>query len=445
MRGHRSLAQTVLLVLPFQIIFRAGEALWPLLLAFWFGRNHGTDVYYLAWAAFSFVGSLVFSAHQDSALVPILAEERLRRPKEVPRLLGSVLAHTCVLGGVLSAFVAAAAFVFFTLKYEGADRVLANAMILPFVLYLVVLSVRTFFATLLATEHHFVIQPVASGLGMMVAIAVLLRGHALVGIGLVPIASLAGELVSLAVLAWFALRVAKVKLVLNLSRTPALLAIAQLMVAAVGGGAITRINPVVDQLMAALTTIAGAGTMLRYSGDLSSVPTSLLQAALLPVLLARLSDQFAKGEHLHARRTVIRTLIVVCSLLAAASVLLYAVREPLVRFVFLRGAMDEEGAARIAAILPYHLIGLAPFGALLVLARAHMAAQNRAVFLRAGIFNAISNVVFNVLLLRAIGLEGLALATSCMQAAVAVFLWVRFIDKLDTPTAGPRGVVATSP
>src|SRR5689334_14915570 len=93
----RSILRTTLLLLPVQIVFRAGEALLPLLLAAWFGRTQATDVYYFSWAVFSFAGSLVFSAYQDSALVPILVEVKARERETLPRVIGSLLAHTLAL------------------------------------------------------------------------------------------------------------------------------------------------------------------------------------------------------------------------------------------------------------------------------------------------------------------------------------------------------------
>src|SRR5690606_13617905 len=107
--------------------------------------------------------------------------------------------------------------------------------------------------------------------------------------------------------------------------------------------------------------------------------TSLLQAALLPVLMSHLSDDFARRDLATIRSTVVRALASVLGILVVASAVLYVVRTPLLRLVFLHGQMDEAGVDRMAAILPYHLLGLAPFGALLVLARAHVATKNGAI------------------------------------------------------------------
>ena len=177
--------------------------------------------------------------------------------------------------------------------------------------------------------------------------------------------------------------------------------------------------------------------MLRYSGDVALLPTSLLQAALLPVLMSHLSEDFARRDIATIRRTVHRALLSVCGLLLAASVLLFLVRGPLLRLVFLHGEMDAAGVERMANLLPYHLVGLAPFGALLVLARAHVATKNGAIMISMGVFNACSNLVLNLVCLRLMGLEGLAFATSGVHLAVAVVFWFRFqarLARLEAPS-----------
>jgi putative peptidoglycan lipid II flippase len=438
----KTILRTTLLVMPALVVFRAGELFLPLVLAYWFGRTAAMDVYFFAWAVFSFAGSLVFSAFKDSPLVPVLAEERIARPNEVPRLVGSVLMHTWVLGGALAVAVGAMALGWFTFRYQGADFHLAAWMVVPFTVFLLVMATRTFFGALLSVERQFVIQPIASGLGMGVNIGVLALWHVQLGVLLVPIAALAGELAVVAVLAWYALRVVGLRIHLNMERPKALVAAARLIMHEVGGGAVTRINPVVDQLMAGLSGVLGAGTMLRYSGDVAMVPTSVLQAALLPVLLSHLSDDYARRDLSTFRRTVVRSLVTVSALLIASTAIFWVFRAPILRFVFLRGQMDAEGVDRMIRLLPYHLVGLAPFGALLLLARAHVALKNSGIMIGMGMLNAGCNAVFNLVLLKYLGLEGIALSTSCVQLAIAVIFWFQFESRLKAVRAEPAEAAA---
>jgi len=427
---RRSIARTALLVLPAQIGFRAAEASLPLLYAYWFGRSDVTDIYYFAWAVFGFAGSLIFSIHQDSALIPIMAEERLARPEGLPRLRGSLLAHTWLFGGGLAVLIGAGALTWFSIRYEGSAFITAARMVPPFCLYLVAMSTRTFFSTLAVVERQFFIQPIASFVGMILNISILATTHDSVGMAVVPMASLLGEVLACLVLAGFALKGLNLGIKLCFDRPPAFKAFLKLASSEVGGGAVTRVNPVVDQLMAGVTGVAGGGTMLRNSGDVALLPTSLVQASLLPVLISHLAEDFAAQKFELIRRTVIKALASVSAILLAASALLYLVRYPLLRLIFLHGKMDAAGVDRMAQLLPYHLVGLAPFGALLVLARAHVATKNGSIMISMGIFNATSNIAFNLILSRFFGLEGLALSTSCVHLAVAVVFWFRFEARL---------------
>lgn len=435
---NKSILATTLLVLPAQVVFRGIEALLPLLLLYWYGSDHATDVYTFVFAAFSLAGSLVFTAFQDSALVPILAEERLLRRKELPRLLGSLLAHTWLLGGILALAVAVVAFGAFAVRFDGADFALAGKMVAPFAVFLVAAGTRTFFGTVLTAEHHFFPQPIASAVGMVANLSLLAALHAKAGVALIPVGALVGEITACAVLAWFTIRAVGVRIELCLERPPALRAFARLVSGEVGGSTVTRVNPVVDQFMAGLAGVAGGGTLLRYAGDVATLPTSLLGAALLPVLVSHLSDDFARRDLAKIRRTVVRAVFALSGVLVLCAAVLWAVRRPLLRFVFLRGQMTAAGVERMVELLPYHLVGLAPFGALLVLTRAHVALKNSTIMLSMGVFNAACNAVFNVVLLRFLGLEGIALSTSCVQAAVAVVFWVRLEARLAALEGAPR-------
>jgi putative peptidoglycan lipid II flippase len=428
--AKRSIVRTALVLLPLQIVFRAGEGLFPLLIAYWFGRTDATDVYYFAWAVFAFAGSLVFSAYQDSALVPILTELRARAPAQVPAFVGSLLSYTLAAGGALAAVIALVALGWFRVRYQGDAFDAAARMVLPFGAYLVALCVKTFFAALLNAEHRYLPFSVASALGMAVTIGTIAAARGSLGVVAIPVGSLAGELVAALLLAGIAFGMAGLRVHMTFARPEPVRRFARLIASEVSGGAVTRVNPVVDQLMAGLAGVVGGATLLKNTFDVATVPTSLLQAALLPVLLSHLSDDFAAGNVARLRATVRRAIFAVFAILAAAALLLYVVRGPLLRVAFLHGAMDEAGVERMASILPYHLVGLAPFGALLVLARAHVAIQNSRIMISMGVLNAVLNTVFNVVLLRAIGLEGIALSTSCVYAAVALVFWLRLRARL---------------
>ena len=428
------------MLLAAQVVFRAGDAILPLLLAAWFGRSGATDVYYFSWAAFAFAGSLIFSAFQDSAIVPILTDLRVAGEHHglAARVRGSLLAHTLVVGGVLSAIIGMVAIATFAWRYGGASHTtelaLAARMVPIFCAYLVALAVRTFFVAVLNAEHRYMAHPMSGAASVIVTIGLIASFHRAQGVFVIPIAALCGELVAIGVLAQIAIGFLGLRFPFTLERPEPVRRFAKLVASEAGGGALTRINPVVDQLMAGFAGVIGGGTLLRYSGDVSSVLTSLLQASLLPVLLSVLATEATRDDDRAAfRATVSRALFWTCALMIAASMLVYVVRAPLLRGVFLRGEMDAGGVDRMIEILPYHLVGAAPFGALLVLARAHVALKNSRIMISMGVLNASLNLIFDVLFVRGMGLRGLALSTSFTHLIVAVVFYFRLESALRAP------------
>jgi len=428
--GQRSITRTALLLLPVQIVFRAGEAMLPLLLAAWFGRTPETDAYYLAWAFFTFAGALVASAYQDSALIPVLAEVHARDEREYVLCLRSLLGYTLAYAAALGTVMGAIALVGFRLRYDHDLFATAAALVPPFALYLVALAVRALFVGVLNQRGYYVVHPVASGVGIVVAIATIAAFRARLGVCILPIAWLLQEIVTGAIAARAAVALVGARLTPILARPEPVRRFLRLVASEVVGSAITRINPVVDQLMAGLSRLVGGGTLLRYAFDVASLPTSAAQATVFPVLLSHLSQDAADKRWEAFERTVRLALLGVCGLLAVMSALLFVFRGPILRLVFLHGAMDATGIDAMAELLPYALAGVVPFGALLVLARAHVALQNSRIMISMGILNAALNAVFDVVFFQFLGLRGIALSTSVMQLAIALVFWARLRTRL---------------
>jgi putative peptidoglycan lipid II flippase len=417
----RGIFRTALLLLPLQAVFRGGEAVLPLLLAAWFGRSAETDLYYLLAAYFVFSGALLTGAFQDSGVVPVLIEVEQNDPERFPQVAGALLGHTLAIGvgvaivmGTLAAVLAAIG--------SSAPR-LALELIALMALALIAVAVRAFYVGLLNARGLFHAHPVGSGIGMALTLLLTYVGRHAFGVRIIPVAMFTGELTAILILSFLSSRALRFSVRPNLTRPEPVRRIFSLVRLEVTGSLITRINPVIDQLMSGLAGIVGGGTLLRYATDVASLPTSILQATVLPVLLTRLAHEAPRRASFV--RTTRRTLLIVVATLGILSGLLIVARGPLCSLLFLHGAMDPAGVAKITGILPWALVGVAPFGALLVLARAHVALQNSRIMPSMGITNATLNAVLNLLFLRLFGLPGIAFSTSVTYLVVAVIFWVR--------------------
>jgi putative peptidoglycan lipid II flippase len=301
-------------------------------------------------------------------------------------------------------------------------------MVVGFALYLPILALRSLAAALLAARFRFLPDAFAGAIGVLVTLAIIscARGT---GLALVPFALAAGELTAAAWLT-VTLHGTGVRIAPTLARPAPLLRFVRLVWSEIGGATVVRINPLVDQMMARALGIVGGGTMLRLSGDLASFPASLLSSTFLSVLLSHLAAAGADGRRHELRRTVTGTIRTVAVVFGATALALYLVRAPLVALAYGRGAMDPAALARMAHLLPYHLVGLVPFGVLLVLARAHVSIGNSRVLVSMGALNAAANLALNLVFVGPLGLEGIALATSMVNGLVAWVFWIRLRARL---------------
>lgn len=417
--------RTAALLTPLQLTLRLGEAAFPLVLAAWFGSSPATDVYVFSSALFTFAGALVFSAYRDSALIPILTEARLRRPDSLPRVLGSLLVHTALAATACSLLSGVAAAFWFWMRYGANERALALSMLPLFCGHLVLVTLGFMFIAILHAFHRFLPAPVAAAVAMGTAIAVLavLRGR--LGVRAIPIAQLVGEALAVLVLLAWILGPARLRLRPTLERPAPVRHFGRQMVAHVGGQAIGRLNPVVDQLVAGLLPLTGGATLLKLSNDVAMAPISLLAATLLPVLLSHWSEDVARTQLDRLAETLRRALRITLVALIALTLGLIALRHPLLALVYGRGAMTPAGLAAMSPIFVCQVLGLAPFGALLILSRAHIAAGNTRVLVPLSALNAGANLALDLALMQGLGLTGIALATTLANTVVAVACWRR--------------------
>ena len=424
-----SMARTALSLLPLQVVFRGSEALLPLFLAAWFGRSAETDLYYVLASYFVFVAAVITGLFQDSGAVAVLVEVEATAADRFAEIAGSLLGHTLAIGAAAALVLgsAAAAVVGWTSPHASLGVGLVALMSAG----TLAIAVRSFYVGVLNARGVFTAHPIASGLGMVLTwIILVLCRHAL-GVRSIPLALAAGELLAIVILRGIARSRLGLRLTPSLARPEPVRRIFALTRLEVAGSLITRINPVIDQLMAGLAGVVGGGTLVRYAGDVASLPTSILQATLFPVLLRRLAQE--AGEPKRFMETTRKTVVTVVVSLFVFAAAFAAVRAPLCRLLFLRGAMDAAGVARIGAILPWALAGAAPFGALLVLARAHVARQNSRIMPSMGVLNAALNAGLNALFVGTWGLSGIALSTSVTYLVVAVVFWVRLPRESPSP------------
>jgi putative peptidoglycan lipid II flippase len=197
----------------------------------------------------------------------------------------------------------------------------------------------------------------------------------------------------------------------------------------------------VDQAMAAMLP-AGSVSALAFANRFVSVAVTLLAGAASTVLVPHFSNMIAEHDWHGCRRTLrtwSRNLALVSVPIA---VLLVAGAEPLVRVTLQHGAFGTKDTAVVKTVLAMYAIQIPFYVVSRVFYRFIVAMRRTDLVLYCGVLNLVLDVALNLILMRWMGVAGIALATSLWTVSTLAFLWY-WADRLLAGASGEsRGLKA---
>jgi len=178
----------------------------------------------------------------------------------------------------------------------------------------------------------------------------------------------------------------------------------------------------VDQAMAAMLS-AGSVSALVFAGRFVSVAVNLLAGAISSALAPHLSELAALHDW-HACRAALRLWAGRAALVSTAvAVALIAGSRLLVRLVLQHGVFSHADSRIVSWVLvmyalqiPFFVVSRVPYRLIVALRRTDL------VFYCGGI-NLALDIVLNLVLMRWMGVAGIALATSLWCVSTCAFLW----------------------
>jgi putative peptidoglycan lipid II flippase len=178
----------------------------------------------------------------------------------------------------------------------------------------------------------------------------------------------------------------------------------------------------VDQSMAAMLP-AGSVSALVYANRFVSAVLTLLAGAVSTAVVPYFSGMIAIGDWAGCRHTL-RTWVRLTALVSAPIALLLIVgAHLLIRITFQRGAFGPHDTAVVTPVLAMYAIQIPFFVSSRVFYRFIVAMRRTDLVLYCGILNLALDIVLNLILMRWIGVAGIALATSLWTVSTFFFLW----------------------
>jgi putative peptidoglycan lipid II flippase len=390
-----------------------------------YGRSDAMDAFLAAALIPSLLVNLI-SESMNQALVPTLVRVREQEGRErAQRLLSSSMFAMCLLLGAATAVMALAAHGFFPLIASHFPPVKLSLAIhlfyglLPIVL---ITGVATNCTAVLNTLDRFALPALAPAvISISVASGALFLGGRF-GIWAMVYATLAGSLLHAIIvgammhtqgyrfqLHWYGMTDATRRVAGQYG--PILLS----SVVASGG-------LLVDQSMAAMLP-SGSVSALVYANRFVSVVLSLLAGAISTAIVPYLSRMIAHRDWSACRHTL-RAWVRLTALISVPIVaLLIAFAHPLVRVALEHGRFGPGDTAAVASVIALYAIQIPFFVASRVYYRFLVAMCRTDLILYCGILNLALDIVLNLVLMRWLGVAGIALATSLWTVSTLFYCW----------------------
>jgi putative peptidoglycan lipid II flippase len=402
-----------------------------------YGRSDAMDAFLAAALLPNLLINLI-SESMNQALVPTLIRVREQEGHDrAQQLLSSSMLWMCVLLGVVSVLMAFTARSFFPLiasHFPQAKLDLSIRLFYGLLPVVLITGIATNCTAVLNTFDRFAwpaLVPMAIPLAVMVGALTL---GTRMGVWALVDATVAGALVHAVVVAammdahgyrfrlrWHGMTEATREVAHQYG--PVLLS------ALVASGGL-----LVDQSMAAMLP-AGSVSALVYGSRFVSVAIALLAGAVSTAVTPYFSRMIAQRDWAGCRHTV-RTWVRITALISVPLVaLMIAGSHLLVRVAFQHGAFGPRDTTVVASVMAMFAIQIPFMVSSRVFYRFIIAMRRTDLALYCGVINLALDIVLNLVLMRWLGVAGIALATSLWTVSTFVFLWY-WTRRLLAQTAG---------
>lgn len=218
------------------------------------------------------------------------------------------------------------------------------------------------------------------------------------------------------------------KLQLNFNFThPAIKKMGLLLAPMVIGVAVTPINLLVDNSLA-YTLYEGAVSGLWYSTRVFQLPLGVFAISISTVVLPWLSENISLKNNEEFIKNLLFATRMLTFLLLPFTFGMIILKTEIIRFLFARGMFTAKSVQLVASPLAFYSLGLLGYGGASVWSRAFYALKDTATPVKVGVSSIFVNFIMDIILMRFMGHNGIALATSIVGITnffLLVFLFNR--------------------
>ncbi len=419
------------------LVVKGTATLKELAVAYRFGTGDAVDAFLIAFLVPSLVVNVVASS-LTAAFTPVYI--LVRETQGVPaanRLFGSATAGSALL--VVAVTCLLLLLTPFGLHYLGhgfdAEKLTLTRALFLLLLPIVLLNVVvTLWSAALNAEEQFAAVALAPACVPLLSLTLVLLAGRIWGIHSLALGTVFGFLAQCGVLAIALSRQGTSLVPRWAGMTPELRQVVLQYVPMVAGAVLTSSSWVIGQAMAAMLP-SGSVASLNYGNKVVAMITEVGSMALATAVLPHFSVMVARRDWTAIRRTIRIYVRLIALAAVPATVTLIFFSRMIVRLLFERGAFTETDTGLVARIQAFYLLQV-PFvmvGMLFV--RLASSLQKNHILLVGAAVTLPLNVALNLVLMRWLGVAGIALSTSmvflvsCCYLVLSVRRALRIVER----------------
>jgi putative peptidoglycan lipid II flippase len=440
----RRLAGAAAIVMAAYVSSRLSGLLREIAISYRFGTGRELDAYLAANRVPDLVFQIVAGAAVASAFIPVYSSYLARNDREGAAAMVDTLFTLAIVGllPVIAVIVLLAPTIMSLLvpNFPPEYQVLAANLARIVLLAPIFFTIGCFCTSVLNAHGRFLLAalaPTCYNLGIIVGALIFSRWLGIYGLAL---GALTGSVFFLLV------QLPGLRL-LGVSYRPRLLlshrgvrGVARLMGPRALGLAVTQVNFVVTLYLA--SGIAGGVAALNYAWILTMLPLGVFAMAISTAVFPSLAAQGAVENHYELRRMVQDALRFILFLTIPAIVGLIVLSPSIVRLIYQRGEFTAQSTATTADALRFYALGLLGMASVEIVTRAFYALHDTATPVKVAALGMAVNLTLGIVLVRVMGINGLALATAAASTVEAIALCAVGQRRISGPAPSSLGVSA---
>jgi putative peptidoglycan lipid II flippase len=389
-----------------------------------FGVGDSVDAYFIAFLLAAFFGDTL-AGSLNSALVPTFIEVREKEGRgAAQRLYQNAMAGAVLLLAVVACILFATApwtMRPFASHFDDAKFALTCSLFRIMLPAMPIAAMASVWRSVLNSEGRFALPAMVPGATPAISIVFLLLYARTWGVYALAAGTLVGAGLEAALLAAMMLHRGFPILPRWSGRTAALSQVLAQYWPVVAGVVLLGGAPLIDQAIAAMLG-SGSVSALQYGTRVTVVLLAVGPNAVATAILPHFSTLIVTRDSSELWHSLRNYAAIILAVTIPVIAVLVAISQPLVRVLFQHGQFDDSATAVVTSIQRYSLLQIPAAMVMALVVRLIASMKVNQLLFRAAILFGVLNLSLDLLLIRWMGISGIALSTAIVQLVTVIYL-----------------------